>query len=251
MTHLIKKFSLSFFLLFILIINIHVDVISKKSNLDYEVLFTGENNLSDYLIEKIDLAKEKINIMVFIFEWQPIAEALIRANNRGVNVEVLTDIRSTNLIAKPLMKESVPRYLLNNGINVYVYDDRPYIMHHKVIFIDNILIIGSYNFQEAATLRNRENILLIQNEEIYNEYMNEYCRVKEMSFLSKKYQNLSNSQKLSLGSIWVRYRYIIALLFALSLVLNVYLLHLQLIYHKGGFKKNDRVLRKFFKRTKN
>jgi phosphatidylserine/phosphatidylglycerophosphate/cardiolipin synthase-like enzyme len=66
-----------------------------------EARFTGESNLADRLIESIDQAEDHIKIMVFIFEYELISGALIRAVRRGVDVEVITDIRSTMIKSVP------------------------------------------------------------------------------------------------------------------------------------------------------
>jgi phosphatidylserine/phosphatidylglycerophosphate/cardiolipin synthase-like enzyme len=51
-------------------------------------------------------------------------------------------------------------------------------MHHKVFIIDgSIVVIGSYNFSQAAETRNDENTLIIYNEAIAQQFMLEFERV--------------------------------------------------------------------------
>jgi phosphatidylserine/phosphatidylglycerophosphate/cardiolipin synthase-like enzyme len=51
-------------------------------------------------------------------------------------------------------------------------------MHHKVFIIDEkIVIFGSYNFSQSAETRNDENILIIYNAAIAQQFMKEFQRV--------------------------------------------------------------------------
>jgi phosphatidylserine/phosphatidylglycerophosphate/cardiolipin synthase-like enzyme len=51
-------------------------------------------------------------------------------------------------------------------------------MHHKVIIIDDqIVITGSYNFSKSAKTRNDENTLVIHSPEIAGLYREEFERV--------------------------------------------------------------------------
>jgi phosphatidylserine/phosphatidylglycerophosphate/cardiolipin synthase-like enzyme len=53
------------------------------------------------------------------------------------------------------------------------------LMHHKVFIIDNqIVITGSYNFSRSAEERNDENILVIYNTDIAQEFLKEFKRVQ-------------------------------------------------------------------------
>ena len=54
-------------------------------------------DIDKFIINQIDSAKSSVKVCVFIYEWQPIADALINAQNRGVSVELCTDYRSVNL----------------------------------------------------------------------------------------------------------------------------------------------------------
>lgn len=108
-----------------------------------EARFTGQSNLADWLIESIDQAERSIKIMVFIFEYEPISDALIRAAARGVNVEVIMDVRSSQTRGRPSGGSSISYQLVDGGVQCYIYDDEPFIMHHKVVFIDDAIFLGS------------------------------------------------------------------------------------------------------------
>jgi phosphatidylserine/phosphatidylglycerophosphate/cardiolipin synthase-like enzyme len=55
-------------------------------------------------------------------------------------------------------------------------------MHHKVIIIDEkIVITGSYNFTNSAETRNDENVVIIFSPEAAAQYMAEFQRVFGMA----------------------------------------------------------------------
>lgn len=55
-------------------------------------------------------------------------------------------------------------------------------MHHKVFIIDeSIVVLGSYNFSRAAEERNDENLLIIYNEAIAEQFLLEFERVWEVA----------------------------------------------------------------------
>jgi phosphatidylserine/phosphatidylglycerophosphate/cardiolipin synthase-like enzyme len=57
-------------------------------------------------------------------------------------------------------------------------DGNPRFLHHKLIVVDNrIVIAGSFNFSNNATDNNDENVIIIDNPEIANLYVQEFGRV--------------------------------------------------------------------------
>jgi phosphatidylserine/phosphatidylglycerophosphate/cardiolipin synthase-like enzyme len=67
--------------------------------------------------------------------------------------------------------------LRSGGVTVHT-DANPYIMHHKVIIIDDqTVILGSYNFTGNAEDNNDENILIVHDPEVAAAYLGEFGRV--------------------------------------------------------------------------
>lgn len=66
---------------------------------------------------------------------------------------------------------------LQAGLDVRI-DGMDGLMHHKVFIIDEkIVVLGSYNFSQSAEERNDENIIIIYNEAIAQEFIKEFQRV--------------------------------------------------------------------------
>lgn len=93
-----------------------------------------------------------------------IADALVKAHHRKVDVKVILD-HSNLKASNPLLKE-----LINKKIDVQI--DKPNgIAHNKILIIDKrIVLTGSYNFSAAAYKRNTENLLVIHDKTVAEEY---------------------------------------------------------------------------------
>lgn len=205
---------------------------------DVNHLFTSlDTRLDEKIISFIDNASKSIDIAIFIFEWKPIADALIRASERGIIIRLLTDIRSCYLKIKPqnsknqLSCKNIPMYLLSKpNIEIFVYDNRPYIMHHKFMIIDSDTIItGSYNYQERATTGNRENILISKDEFIIQQHFNEVNFLIEMSskldlersHLCLEESNILSEIKKAVYVFLSEYRFVVFSVMIMSFLINV------------------------------
>jgi phosphatidylserine/phosphatidylglycerophosphate/cardiolipin synthase-like enzyme len=106
--------------------------------------------------------------MAFSFTSVPIAEAMAARIQSGVTVRGLFEMRNAG------SRYSRDDYLLSAGAEVYL-DTNPDSMHHKVIIIDeNMVITGSYNFSAAANTKNDENCLIVHNAEVAQAFTNEF-----------------------------------------------------------------------------
>lgn len=98
---------------------------------------------------------------VFAYTWQPLAQAMIAARNRGAVVAGVFDRSSAN------DPNSVFRYLRSQHLPV-VYDGSTTI-HEKVMVIDSSLCVtGSANWSSNANSVNDENTLVIRSPRIVN-----------------------------------------------------------------------------------
>jgi phosphatidylserine/phosphatidylglycerophosphate/cardiolipin synthase-like enzyme len=51
-------------------------------------------------------------------------------------------------------------------------------MHHKVLVIDHRwVVLGSYNFSASAEQNNDENVLILENPEIADRFLQEFERI--------------------------------------------------------------------------
>ncbi|MEZ4517305.1 MAG: phospholipase D-like domain-containing protein [Chloroflexota bacterium] len=115
--------------------------------------------LVDNLIEYFDAAQTSIHLAVYEMNLTPIAEALIRAHNRGVDVRFVTDDEGG--LEADATKEDRGQFAMLQEAGIPVRPDtRSALMHDKFIIIDNeIFITGSTNLTVNDIYENNNNIV--------------------------------------------------------------------------------------------
>jgi phosphatidylserine/phosphatidylglycerophosphate/cardiolipin synthase-like enzyme len=140
-------------------------------NTPIEIYFSPEDDVQKRIVELIEQAQVSVRLMAFSFTADPIGDALFAAHNRGVDVLGMVETSQASSQGTEFTK------LVGLGVDINL-DGNPKNMHHKVIVIDgNIVIMGSYNFTRSAEERNDENILIIFNSEIADEYLAEFDKI--------------------------------------------------------------------------
>ena len=120
------------------------------------------------IIDLIKNSKESVRVASFTFTHEAIADELIKADSRGINVTILTENRQRNV------KGSQYQRVKSFGLNIKL-DGNKYTMHHKFIIIDDkIIITGSPNFTLGGFNKNDENLLIIHDKKIANEFLKEF-----------------------------------------------------------------------------
>jgi phosphatidylserine/phosphatidylglycerophosphate/cardiolipin synthase-like enzyme len=141
-----------------------------------EVFFSPDDGTIERLITLVQNAQDEVLFMAYSFTDDDLALAMIEAVNSGINVAGVMD-------KSQALGNIGGEYgdLLENGIDVRL-DSNPYSMHHKVILIDDqIIITGSYNFSNSAKTHNDENTLILHSSEIAQRYREEFERVWMMA----------------------------------------------------------------------
>lgn len=126
-----------------------------------QVAFTPADDAGKLITDVIDHAQRQILVQAFSFTHRKIAEALIAAKRRGVDVKVIADREQAEKIPTSLIARMAAA-----GVPVYM-DSSHVSAHNKVMVIDAnsenaTLVTGSFNFTQAAQYRNAENVLVIQ-----------------------------------------------------------------------------------------
>lgn len=153
-----------------------------------KAFFSPDDTIKQLLIGLIEAEKKHIAVAIYTFTEKDIAQALVAAHNRGVLIEVIAD-RSYGTD-----KYSKVPLLANNHIPVWVYqsdvDERKAsLMHNKFcIFYDTVhhktlVWTGSYNFTQRATIRNQENVIVLDDARIVQSFKQQFKKLKERSLL--------------------------------------------------------------------
>lgn len=112
--------------------------------------FSPEDDVLDHLIGFLDRCHGGIDAAVYSVTHPDIAEALIRAQERGSDVRLLMDA------SQAAGRYSQSDYLMEQGVSVRT-DIVTGIMHHKfAVDCDLALLSGSLNWTVSATERNAE-----------------------------------------------------------------------------------------------
>jgi phosphatidylserine/phosphatidylglycerophosphate/cardiolipin synthase-like enzyme len=137
---------------------------SGRSSTSIEVFFSPLGGCTAAVVNALDGANETVLVQAYSFTSAPIANALARAHKRGVKVKVILDK------SERTEKRSQATFLKNAGIPTSI-DDKHAIAHNKVIIIDRrIVITGSFNFTKEAEESNAENLLVIRDAGLAEEY---------------------------------------------------------------------------------
>jgi phosphatidylserine/phosphatidylglycerophosphate/cardiolipin synthase-like enzyme len=122
-----------------------------------KVYFSPNGGCTDAILSQVNQAKTEILLQAYSFTSKPIAQALIRAHQRGVRISAVLDKSNRS------QKYSAATFLKNLGIPVAI-DDKHAIAHNKIMIIDDrVVITGSFNFTMAAENKNAENLLILED----------------------------------------------------------------------------------------
>ena len=121
------------------------------------VCFTPGGECTDIIVHEIDAARRQVLVQAYSFTSAPIADALVKAKKRGVDVRAILDK------SQRTERYTGATFLANGGVPVLI-DAAHAIAHNKVMVIDGATVItGSFNFTKAAQERNAENLLVIRD----------------------------------------------------------------------------------------
>jgi phosphatidylserine/phosphatidylglycerophosphate/cardiolipin synthase-like enzyme len=136
------------------------------------IYFSPADHIQSALLPLIDNARSSITFLAYSFTSDPLGNAIRRRAEAGVEVAGVLDadqVRSNVGTEYDAFRKA--------GLDVRL-DGNPGLMHHKVIIIDErMVVMGSYNFTASAEKNNDENLLVVDDPEIAAQYMNEFQRV--------------------------------------------------------------------------
>lgn len=136
-----------------------------------QVYFAAEDKPISALVPLVQQAQESVRFMAFSFTHDELAQAMLDRAAAGVSVAGVFETRGSETEFSELSR------LYCAGLPVR-QDGNPGMMHHKVIIIDDrLLVTGSANFSESADRFNDENVIVIDNQDLAQEYVREFERI--------------------------------------------------------------------------
>jgi phosphatidylserine/phosphatidylglycerophosphate/cardiolipin synthase-like enzyme len=134
------------------------------------VYFAPSPHAAQSIVQAVQGSEREVLVEAYGFTHNGIAQALLRAHQRGVVVRVLMDAKSavTNrYVIDALRQEKVHLRL----------DDKHAIAHNKVMVIDeSVVITGSFNFTNSAANRNAENVLILKSPDLAQRYKADWLK---------------------------------------------------------------------------
>jgi phosphatidylserine/phosphatidylglycerophosphate/cardiolipin synthase-like enzyme len=182
---------------------------SQPSSTWWQVYFTDpltvndpanwQNSIEGRLIDRINAAQTSIHIASFEFDLTPVAEALIAAHNRGVDVRWVTDDES-GLIADEEPGRGQFAMLQNAGVEVRS-DNRTALMHNKFWIFDNqITWTGSTNITENGVFKQDNNTIVIESPALATIYEREFQEMWDGQFGPKSPSQLPDQSTVVNGT---------------------------------------------------
>jgi phosphatidylserine/phosphatidylglycerophosphate/cardiolipin synthase-like enzyme len=136
-----------------------------------ENYFSPKDGISKHVVDWINRATQSVDFLAFSYTSDDIGDAMIAREKAGLTVRGVFEKRNAQGIGSEYER------LLKAKVDV-LSDGNCYTMHHKVIIIDqHIVITGSYNFTSRAESVNDENLLIIDDPAIAKLYEDEFERV--------------------------------------------------------------------------
>ncbi len=132
--------------------------IPDKNFENLQIFFSPKDKaITNGVLPIIKNAKNYIYIPTFLLTEKRVADELINAKKRGVDVKIIIDALSAS------NKHSQDEKLRQAGI-LLKSENWAGKMHSKSIIVDDkYLIIGSMNFSKSGELKNDENIIILKN----------------------------------------------------------------------------------------
>lgn len=120
-------------------------------------VFSPGGGAQEELARLIDACRTSLDAVTYTFSSKPLADAVIRARNRGVRVRFMID-------EKRGAEAGLAKYLLDNGVNIKFRGGRndKGAMHSKYAIMDGeILQTGSFNWTVNASANSFENMIFV------------------------------------------------------------------------------------------
>ncbi len=136
-----------------------------------QILFSPEDNAIAHILAYIQSAQTSIHFMAFTFTHDELGAAMLARASAGVEVSGVFETVGSDA----QYSEMIPLFCAQFPVR---QDGNPQFMHHKVIIIDNeIVVTGSLNFTANADEANNENVVILKNKDIAALYLQEFNRI--------------------------------------------------------------------------
>ena len=157
-----------------LIINFIIKKYFKPKPVICECYFFPNPSNEQRVVNMFRTCKKSLDLAIFTFTRDSIAQAVLEAYQRGVKVRCIGDDGNSKV------KGSDVRLLASIGIPCKTDNNLRFHMHNKMAILDNsVVITGSFNWTSQAVNKNQDNILFIEDKNIAQQYTDYYNKMWE------------------------------------------------------------------------
>jgi phosphatidylserine/phosphatidylglycerophosphate/cardiolipin synthase-like enzyme len=137
-----------------------------------DIYFSPDDGVRNALAPLLNSAQKSIYFLAYSFTSNDLGAIVRQKHEAGLTIEGVMDEEQ---VSSNQGTEYDP--FLQAGVLVRL-DGNPGLMHHKVFIVDGkIVAFGSYNFSQSAEVSNDENLIIIYNEAIAQQFLQEFQRV--------------------------------------------------------------------------
>ena len=155
-----------------ILINYIIQKYFKPKPVICECYFFPNPSNEQRVVNMFRTCKYTMDIAIFTFTRDSIAQAILEAYQRGVKVRCIGDDGNSKV------KGSDVRLLASVGIPCKTDNNLRFHMHNKMAILDNsVVITGSFNWTNQAINKNQDNILFIEDKNIANQYTDYYNKI--------------------------------------------------------------------------
>ncbi len=159
---------------------------SHPGGMVVQSFFSPDDDLRSIMVSLIDAEKKRILFAIYTLTDRAITKALIRAAERGVKIEGVVDRsygqeRYSRVCT--LANAQIPLWVFQTSAN----ERESGLMHNKFMLfsqtVDGKALVwtGSYNFTNRASEKNEENVVILENKELFESYEKSFERLKKRS----------------------------------------------------------------------
>lgn len=152
-----------------------------------EVYFSPRDDIASKLVEVLDSADHAVYFAIFSFTHQDVAAKLVELHQRGVRVVGIFDVsqaRGRYSVDEQLAAAGLPVFLDGNENAIGFAGGK---LHHKMAVIDPgtdsepTVVTGSFNWSNAATHYNDENLVVLHGDDFATAFIEEFCGMLEVA----------------------------------------------------------------------
>jgi len=133
-----------------------------------DAFFCPNDGCADRLIDEIRASTSTTHVAIAYFSHYDIADALIEAHARGIDVKVLVEANTDGI------NDDVVKRLRSAGVPL-LYDSNPNLMHHKFTVVDGQTVLtGSFNYTYFADTENNENLVVLTSPRMAGAFEDEF-----------------------------------------------------------------------------